>query len=251
MIAKPLAPLPPRVGAAIAWAPRSRSASSATSAVAIAGTGSRTTRSTSGSRSGSRSRVWSRRLRLRVGTQLNVTCGKRFVRRCSIGRSPPRPPSTWTCSGRDACSSSEAISTAGSSSGRSMPLVTISATCTASPAGASARRVIVSVCTLRRASPMSGPGSGLCGRSRRWLGGGDVRGRELAPQRVDVVLRTAFGDCADDGLELVADAGADRLERAVVDVDQPVEAHVRAVARARSRRPCRSSGPAGSSAAAR
>ena len=61
------------------------------------------------------------------------------------------------------------------------------------------------------------------------LGRGDVVGRDLAPEGVDLILGATRRDRSQHLLELVADAGADRVERAVVDVEQAVEADVRAV----------------------
>jgi hypothetical protein len=62
--------------------------------------------------------------------------------------------------------------------------------------------------------------------------GGDVVRGQLPPESVDLGLRAAAQDGAQHALELVQQPVADRRERGVVDVDEPVEADVRPVGRA-------------------
>ena len=62
------------------------------------------------------------------------------------------------------------------------------------------------------------------------LGGGDVRRGQLTPQAVHLVLWSARDDRAHHLAEPVVEAEPHRVERLVVDVDEPVEPDVGGVA---------------------
>ena len=90
----------------------------------------------------------------------------------------------------------------------------------------------------RRDGAVGGRGVGRVGRGQRGrpraprFGGEHVVRGEIAPQPVHVVLGRAGEDRRVHALEPLEHPVADRGERGVVDVHQPVEADVRAVVRA-------------------
>ena len=210
-----------------AWPRRSRSASSATSPVATDGSGRSTTRCTPGSSAGSWSRSSFGRIP-RSGTQLIASSGKRADEPLArAARRAGRGPRGAAAGSRARAASARARRAAR----RRRPAARRRRGRRRAPAAPVWTRRgdrAVGRRGVRRDRARGAP----AGRARRASAASTSSRGEVAPEAVDVLLGRAGEDRRMHALEPLEHPVADRGERGVVDVHQPVEADVRAVVRA-------------------